>query len=324
MRPRTWQGLLSGVLLYLGTGLPLAQAAPDYPAQPIRFIVPLGPGSGADTNTRALADRVQKLTGTATVVENHPGADLVLGTRLALAAPPDGHTVLLLTPSAMVLNPLVMKDLPYRPQDVRPVLHLTNNVAVMVTAAGSRFDTLDAVLRAARTQPESVSMGLYGNSYRFGAMALAQEARVRFNDIPYQGFGPTVNDVIGGSVDVALVDLGGALPLIQSGKLRALAVASDARVAVAPDIPTFQESGFPGYTLYIFVGYGVHADTPAPIVAKIESLFQQVASQPEFQEQLRRQAGLLYVGGPGKPFQAFMDAESERYRPIAAQAAPRP
>lgn len=308
-------GLALGVLAMAGTAY--AQAD-DYPSRPMKFVVPLGPGSGADTNTRALADRLQKATGVPALVENKPGADLIIGTSSALNAPPDGYTVFMITPSAVVINPLFIKDLPYDPAKIRPILHLTNNVGVLVTAAGSRFNSLQDVLDEARKKPKGVSIGLYGNTYRLGAQALSRAAGVEFNDIPYKGFGQTINDVIGGMTETALVDLGGALPLIESGKLKALAVGSDQRLDVAPDIPTISESGFPGYNLYIFVGYAVHADTPEPVFKKLEALLQKVATEPELKTMLTQNAGTYFVGDPGRQFADFIGKEVKKAREAMA------
>ncbi|NYT24395.1 tripartite tricarboxylate transporter substrate binding protein [Alcaligenaceae bacterium] len=293
-----------------------AQSAENYPSQPLRFIVPLGPGSGADTNTRALADGFQKVAGQPVVVENRPGADLILGTTTALNAPADGYTMVLITPSAPIINPLFQKELPYKPEDIRPILHLTNNVGVLVTAVDSRFNSLKDVLDEAGKAPETVSMGLYGNTYRLGARVLAKQAGVQFNDIPYKGFGPTINDVVGRTVDVALVDLGGALPLIQAGKLKALAIGSEERLDIVPDVPTVAESGFPGYSLYIFVGYGIHADTPEPIASKLEDLLQQVTQEQAFQDGLTRHAGTLFVGSRGKQFAEFIESEFKKAKEV--------
>ncbi len=295
-----------------------AQSADNYPSKALRFIVPLGPGSGADTNTRALADGFQKLTGQPAIVENRPGADLILGTTTALNAPADGYTVVLITPSAPIINPLFQKNLPYKPEDIRPILHLTNNVGTLVTAMDSRFNSLQDVLDEARKAPGTVSIGLYGNTYRLGARILAKEAGVQLNDIPYKGFGPTINDVIGRTVDVALVDLGGALPLIQAGKLKALALGSDKRLDIAPDVPTIAESGFPGYSLYIFVGYGIHANTPEPIARKLEGLLQQVAQDQTFRDGLTSHAGTLFVGSPGAPFAGFIESEFKKAKDVAS------
>lgn len=301
--------LVSATLL---TPVVQAQQADNYPERAVRFVVPLGPGSGADTNTRALADGFQKLTGQPAIVENKPGADLILGTTAALSAPADGYTVFLITPSAPIINPLLQKDLPYKPKDIKPILHLTNNVGVLVTAKDSRFKSLKDVLDEARKSPEKVSMGLYGNTYRLGSKTLEKQAGVRFNDISYKGFGPTVNDIIGRTLDVALVDLGGALPLIQAGKLQPLAIGSTERLDIVPDVPTIAESGFPEYSLYIFVGYGIHADTPAPIAKKLENFLQQVSQEQSFKDNLKRHAGTLFVGDRGQPFEEFISKEFKK------------
>jgi len=308
--------LLAGLALCAACIAPAAVAADKYPSQPVRFVVPLGPGSGADTNTRALADRFQKLAGVPAIVENRPGADLIVGSASALNSPADGHTVLLVTPSTVVLNPLFIDNLSYKPEDIRPILHLTNNVGVLVTGPDSKFNSLNDVLEASRKDPGSVSMGLYGNTYRLGAQALAKQAGVEFNDIPYKGFSATITDVVGGTTQVALVDLGGALPLIQSGKLKALAIGSDERLDIVPDIPTVRESGFPDYNLYIFVGYGVHVNTPEPVFEKLQALLQEASALPDLQAALTQHAGTLFVGTPGKEFAAFIDTQSTRAREV--------
>jgi tripartite-type tricarboxylate transporter receptor subunit TctC len=290
--------------------------ADKYPSQPVRFIVPLGPGSSADTNTRLLADAFSKLSGTTAIVENRPGADLSVGTAVAMSEPPDGHTILLISPSTMVLNPLLMKDLPYKTDDIRPVLNLMNVVGILVTSVDSPFDSLQDVLDEARKAPHSVSVGVYGNSYRLGTNVLAKAAGVQFNDIPYKGFGPTITDVIGGTTQTAMVDLGGALPLIRAGKIKALAVGSKERLPFAPDIPTISESGFPDYSLYIFVGYAVHSKTPEPLVQKIESLLQGAFHDESFQATLKQQEGPLFVGDAGKPFADFIANEVVKARDV--------
>jgi len=286
--------------------------ADDYPSRPVKFLLPLGPGSGGDINTRVLADAFSKVSGGTAIVENRPGASMALGTAVALNSPADGYTIVVMSPSAPVLNPLVMKDLPYDPALLKPVLHLTNNVGVLVTAPNSPFNSLKDVLDAARKKPQSISIGVYGNTYRLGKEVLAKAAGVEFNDIPYKGFGPTVTDVIGGTTDVALVDLGGAVPLIQSGKIKALAVGSNERVPVVADIPTVRESGFPDYNLYIFVGYAIHKDTPEPIAQKIESLLQKAAHDPAVAKALENQPGTLFVGDDGKAFAETIEKEKAR------------
>ena len=125
-----------------------------------------------------------------------------------------------------------------------------------------------------------------------------------------------MNDVIGRTLDVALVDLGGALPLIQSGKLQALAIGSTERLDITPDVPTIAESGFPGYSLYIFVGYGIHKDTPTHIATKLENLLQQVSQEQTFKDNLRRHAGTLFVGDRAQPFADFISKEFKKAKEV--------
>ncbi|RSE83923.1 tripartite tricarboxylate transporter substrate binding protein [Achromobacter denitrificans] len=288
-----------------------------YPSRPIRFIVPIGPGSSGDTMTRTFAEHLRKVAGQATLVENRPGAELSLGTQVALSAPADGYTVVLISPSATVINPLFVKDLPYRPEDLLPVLNVTRHVAVLVAAAGSPYKTLGDVVDAARRDKGGVSLATYGNSYRLGALDLARRAGVDFNQVPYKGSAQAVADVVGGSVDLALIDIAGAAPLVASGKIRALAVAGDQRHPLLPDVATVQESGYPGYSLYVFIGFAIHAKTPVAVAGKLESMMRQVMDDPALRAQLYQQSGGEVVGTGSKEFSQLIQAEAVRYGELA-------
>lgn len=319
-------GLASLVALALGFSMAgSSQAAPaddTYPSRPVRFIVPIGPGSSGDTLTRSLADKFKNITGQTTIVENRPGADTVLGTQNLVTSAADGYSILLVSASSTVINPLFMKDLPYKVDDLMPVLGLTRHVAVLVTSPTSRFKSLADVIDAARKAPGSVSVGLYGNTYRLGVVDLARRAGVQFNQVPYKGASQVLTDVVGGVADVGVLDIGGANSLVASGKLRALAVAGDKRHASMPTVPTVQESGYPGYTLQAFVGYAIHARTPAPIASRIEALMQQIVADPALREQVVQQSGGEIMGTGREQFAAMIAAETDRVRELMKVAGP--
>ena len=241
---RALAGMLAGALA-LAVATPAVHAQPA-PAKPLRFVVPLGPGSGADTMTRFIARRYEVLTGQPAVVENRPGGSLVVGTMSVVSAPPDGRSILYITPSPVVINPIVEKDLPYDPQrDLRPVVSATRAAAVMVVSSASRFKTFADVIAAAKAAPGTISYANYGYFYRFAAMALEQQAGVTFNHVLYKGAAQANTDLIGGQIDVHTFDVGGAVPLIKSGALRPLAVTGKTRHPYLPDVPTIAELGYP-------------------------------------------------------------------------------
>ena len=312
---------LQVLVLVLSAMLSLASPAgaqtDAYPSRVVRFVVPIGPGSSGDVITRALADRFRALTGQPAIVENRAGGDLVIATQHMLNSPADGYTVLMVTSSIMILNPMYIKGLPYKVEDVRPVAQLTRHMAVLVTSTASKFNTLSELIAAAGSKPGAVGIGTYGNYYRLGAITLARRAGVEFGLVPYKGAAQVVADVVNGSVDVALVDPAAATALITAGKLRALAVTGTNRYQSLPGVPTVAESGFPGYDLYTFLGFAVHAQTPEPVARRLEQLILQVAEQPEFRDFIARQGGAELVGSGAREFSAVIDAETKRYRELA-------
>jgi tripartite-type tricarboxylate transporter receptor subunit TctC len=301
----------------VGSAYAQAQA---YPSSTVRFVVPIGPGSSGDALTRALAERFRVLSGQPAIVENRPGGDLVVATQNVLASPADGHSVLMVTTSVMILNPMYIKDLSYKARDLRPVMQLTRHMAALVTSADSRYKTLADVVAAAREKPGAVGVATYGNYYRLGAMTLAGRAGATFNYVPYKGASQVLPDVVNGVVDTALVDPGAATSLIKAGKLRALAVTGTGRYATLPDVPTVAESGYPGYELYTFLGYAVHAQTPEPVVRRLEELLTQAAAQPDFRDFVARQGGAEFVGSNSRQFSEAIEREAARYRELARQA----
>ncbi|RAP60110.1 hypothetical protein A6B37_23850 [Achromobacter sp. HZ01] len=314
-----WRAAVLACLALFASTPAAAAEADAYPSRPVRFIVPIGPGSSGDTMTRTFAEYLRKTAGQAILVENRPGAELSLGTQVALNEPADGYTVVLISPSATVINPLFVKDLPYRPQDLYPVLNVTRHVAVLVASAASPYKTLGDVVEAAKRDKGGVSLGTYGNTYRLGALDLARRAGVDFNQVPYKGAAQAVADVVGGSVDLALIDIAGAAPLVASGKIRALAVAGDRRHPLLPDVATVQEAGYPGYSLYVFIGFAIRAGTPAPVASKLEDMMLRVMDDPALRAQLAQQSGGEVVGTGSKAFAELIRAEGVRYADLARQ-----
>jgi len=285
--------------------------------------VPVGPGSSADTVTRFVAERTAALLGQSAYVENKPGAEQLIAVQSLLGAPADGYSVLLVSPGSMVINPLVNKELPYDPQrDLRPLVGAARATAVLVTASGSRFGSTGELLAAARSEPGSIGLADYGYSYRPGVLSLQKAAKVEFNSVPYKGASQLLNDLIGGSGDAALVDLGAALPLVRAGKLRALAVTGKARHADLPEVPTLREDGVPDYEMSVWIGYAVAAKTPEPIVHKLEAALTQVLATPEFAALAARSGSLERLDAPGPQFAALIAADTQRYRPLVQELNP--
>ncbi|SOZ64406.1 Extra-cytoplasmic solute receptor family protein 129 [Cupriavidus taiwanensis] len=287
-------------------------------ARPIRLLVPLGPGSSGDTSARLLARLASEELGQPIVVENRPGADSLVAVQALLSAPADGYCMLVISPSSMILNPLINPASSYAPlRDLRPVAGMMRVSALLVVGGESRFRTLADVLAAAKQAPGSVSMGSYSAYYRLGALRMQQMAGVTFNQVAYKSAAPLQSDLIGGSVDVALMDVGGAMPLISAGKLRALAVAGKERLRMLPAVPTVAEGGVNQYELAGWTGIAVAAKTPEPVAQSIEAALLKAMHRPEFVRFVTENVGADLFAVPGKEIRALVDAETAHYRPFA-------
>ncbi|MGR4871643.1 Bug family tripartite tricarboxylate transporter substrate binding protein [Variovorax sp. LARHSF232] len=320
-RRNTLRLLGAALTSLLAVALPQAQAADSFPSRPVRFIVPLGPGSGSDTITRLVARLVTpELNGQSTFIENKPGGDTVLAVQSLLASPADGYSVLMLSPSSMVINPLINDSLPYDAQkDLRPLATMLRSAAVLVTGASSPYKTYAEAMAAAKKSPKTVSMASYSNHYRIGALMLQQGAGVEFNYIPYKSPGQVQTDLMGGQVDLALLDVGGALPLIAAGKVRPLAVTGKERHPKLANVPTVRERGQPNYDLYVWIGLGVAAKTPEPAVKTLEAALLKAMTQPEFKTYVTETAGAEVYTVGSKEMGEMIASESARYRALSKQ-----
>lgn len=312
-------GGLGGLASLGGLALPQAARAQAtaWPTRPARFIVGLGPGSGADTGTRFVAERFTKVTGQPATVENRPGGDGIIAVQTLLQAPPDGHTLMYITPSPMVLTPMLRPETPYDPlRDVRPVAFQSRSYSVIVTGANSRFKTLPELIAEARARPNTVKMSNYGHHYRIGGLSLQKVTGAEFIHVAYKGAGQANNDVIAGDIDIAITDHGGAMPLIEAGKLRPLAMTSPTRHRFLPNVPTARELGIP-FELMVWVGYGISAKVPEPVARRVEEVLLEIIRSPEFAAYNERQGGAETVAGSGEQLRRHIESEFARYRELA-------
>ena len=261
---------LVGVLLALAPTAALAQAG-AYPSKPVKLVIPYPPGGGTDITGRAMAHRLSELLGQSVVIENKPGATGMIGAASVAKSAPDGYTVLFGAASEMAINASLFKNMTYDPRtDFEPVSLIATFPLVFVAPATTQ-QSLRELIEMARAKPDTISYGSIGSGspQHLAAELLSSMAQAKFLHIPYKGSGPLVQDAVGGHVNMAVSSVPPAVPLVRSGKLRALAVTSSVRSEALPDVPTMAELGFAGYEFNTWVGVAVPKGTPKEIVDRL-------------------------------------------------------
>ncbi len=292
----------------------------DYPSRPVRIVVPFTPGSGTDAAARFFGERLSVALGQPVVVENKPGANGVISVQAVKQAPADGYTLLAASISIMSVNPIAIRDLPYDPsRDFKPVSGLTRGPNAFLVPADSRLRTLADFVASAKSGGKPPTVATFSPGYQLAAAWFANLAGFTVTNVPYKGQAPLMTDLAAGQVDAALVDPGGALPLIRSGKLRPLAVTGEQRMPELPDVPTVRESGYPDYLQYSWASLYVRIDTPSAVHMKLVDAMQKVMASPEARDFVRRQGQELMSFTPAE-MQKFQADELARFRRVADAA----
>jgi len=303
----------------LPAGAALAQAT-DFPSKPIKFVVPFPPGSGTDTSARYFGKKLTELTGQPVVVENKPGANGFLAVKAVLSAPADGYTVFVGSNSTLAVNVALFKSLPYDPvADLAPLTMMMRSPALLIVPGASASKTLPELVAAAKAQPEKLNYGAGSAGYQLMAELFNDAARVQTRHVPFKGASEAVTAVATGTVDLAFAEMTSAQELVKSGRLRALAVASDKRVPALPAVPTASEAGLPGFTAYTWVASMVPVKTPKPVADRLAELMTKIEQMPETREFYERIGAEVMRGGP-EEMRAFQNAEIALWKRIALKA----
>ncbi|HEY2256161.1 MAG TPA: tripartite tricarboxylate transporter substrate binding protein [Variovorax sp.] len=297
-------------------------AGADFPGKPIRMIVTFPPGGSSDAVVRMLVPKLDEALGQAVVVDNRPGAGGNVGLALVAKAAGDGYTLGVGAAGALAANTSLYPQMPFDPlKDFKPVSMLAAIPFVIVGHPSLAPRTQQELIALARAEPGKLSIGHGGNgtAMHLSAALFAQMAGVKLVEVPYRGSGPAALDAMAGQISLAVVDLPSALQQIKAGKLIAYAVTSPQRVPMLPDVPTVAEAGLPGYDSTGWFGVVAPADTPAPIVARLNAAIVAALGDPQIQSAMR---GLGVEPAPDTP-QAFGDyiaAETRKWSKVIQTA----
>jgi tripartite-type tricarboxylate transporter receptor subunit TctC len=311
---------LRAFALALAATLAFASSAQDYPTKPVRIIVPFAPGGGSDFIARFIAQRLTGSFGKQVIVENKPGAGGVLGIEQGVKSPPDGYALTLIA-SSYTVNPSVYK-LNFDPVgDITPIIQISQGPLLVVVRPSLAANNIKELVALAKSKPGQIN---FASSGQGSVIHLATElfdtlAGVKMNHIPYKGTGPALTDTIGGQTDVFFSSTATAMPHVQSGKLRALAVTTAKRIPALPNVPTVAESGVPGYEVVLWHGLIGPKGLPGPIVERINRDVTKVLGLQETAAQLQTD-GVAPAGGSAAQFGAQIRKEIGMWRKVVADA----
>ena len=253
--------------------------------------MPFAPGGGNDTLARAIAPRLAEILGQTVIIENKPGAGGNLGTDLGGPRPADGYT-LLIASNQVTINPALGIKTPFKVErDFAPVGMIASVPIVLVAHPNEPYKTLAEFLAYAKAHPRQAQLQQPGQRHAAasGRRVFAHMAKTQMVHVPYKGTGPAVSDLIGGQVQISFGTMASVLPHLQAGKLRALGIAGQRKSTTLPALPTFGEAGLQGYEAALWYSLLVPAQTPKPVIAKLNAALVQVLKSPEVIEQLGKQ-----------------------------------
>jgi tripartite-type tricarboxylate transporter receptor subunit TctC len=295
--------------------------AADWPASTVRMEVPFPPGGATDQIARLLADYLGNRYKQRFVVENKAGADTVIGTDAVAKAAPDGLTILLTTAPYSIVAALRGSELPYDPvKDLVPVVRIAQNPMLLVAGPSAPAATVQDMLRISREKPGSLlvaAAGTMGTSTMSGEL-LASMGKVSTTIVPYKGTGPIMSDLMGGTVQYLFDNPASSMPMVKSGKLRAIAITGKIRSAALPDVPTVAESGLPGYEIVNWYGLFLPAGTPQAIQASLNQAVNDFIKQPDALKMLAENS-IDPVGGSQAEFADRVRADIATWKQVAKE-----
>jgi tripartite-type tricarboxylate transporter receptor subunit TctC len=299
-----------------------AAGADDYPSHPIKLIVPFAPGGAADAIARIVGKRVSETIGQPMVIENRGGAGAIIGTEDVHKADPDGYTLLLGQSGPISINPGVYKSLPYDPEkDFAPITMTTDYPYVLVVNAKLPVKNFQDFIAMVKAKPGEYNYGTtgVGSSNQLVTELLSSRAGLKMVHVPYRGTALAVADLLAGQVTMVFSDPVSALPHLQAGTLRALAVTTKQRSSVAPDVPTIAESGYPGFEAIAWHGILAPANTPQPIIDKLHDQIVAALNDPPTKALIVAQS-IQIVGDTPAEFAAFIKQDIAQWKAVAIQA----
>jgi tripartite-type tricarboxylate transporter receptor subunit TctC len=299
-----------------------AALAQPYPNKPVHIVVGFAPGGNLDLTARLFGEAMSRELGQPFVIENRAGAGGAIGQEYVAKAAPDGYTLVVGTTGTTVVSPLLVSGgkAPYALKDFAPIGMLAVTPLLLEVPASSPYKDVASFIANVRANPGKVSIGHSGNgTTNHIAILLLQDAmKLNFNVVPYKGSGPMLVDLVGGQIDSGIDQTSSSIAQVRAGKLRALAACTRKRIAELPDVPTFDESGAPGYEAVTPSGLFAPAGTPPEVVKALSTAIAHALAQPAIPKRVAELGAEIRPMSP-EEFTRFMQDEETRLKALAAK-----
>lgn len=292
--------------------------AQDYPNKPVRVVLPFAPGGGTDVNARRFTDRLSRMWKQPVFVENMGGSGGNVAAASVLSRPEDGYTLFFTSLNVLALNPVLYKKLSYdADRDFAPVAPISNTPHVLMVSAALPAAKLSDLIAMAKTQPGGVFFGSggFGTAQHLAGELLKSRANIDIRHVTYKGSGQAVPAMLGNEIQLIFESISSAIGYLQGGRLRGLGVASPARAAVLPDVPTMEEGGFPGFYSGVLAGVVARTGTPAPVIATINRSANAMQNDPEYKK-LMSDLGITLIAGTPEHLTGMIASERKTWVPI--------
>ena len=305
---RSFAALSVALLAALFGSFPCAAQAQAYPARPIKIVVPFGPGSGTDVVARLIGEELRGELGATIVIENKPGASGIIGVDSVAKAPADGHTLLVTTVTTISANPFLFKKLPYDPvKDFQPIANFVETQMVLLVRADAPFRSLRELSEWLKANPNQAAFGHGSGVSQIAAASYVRRIGATANAVSYKSSPQALTDLVGGQFPFMFLDMTTAITHVKAGRVRALAVSGERRLAELPGVPTLIEAGLPGFSVVAWCGIFAPAGTPAEIVARVSDALLKILDKPALRERISA-AGVVSPMGP-KQFTGYLAAQ---------------
>ena len=309
-------------LIFTLFSIPVSIAQTPYPNKPISFIVPYGTSGSADLRSRQVTQKMSVVLKQSFIVENKPGAGGNIGTEFIARANPDGYTIGMGNFAPLSVNKYLFEVLRFDPEkDVVPIILIEKGPLVLVVNTNSPFKTIDDIVRAAKAKPGSLtfSSGGIGGTHQLSAELFKQSAEIDMIHVPYKSGSAALTDLMAGNVNMMFTQMYSAIPNIQAGKIRPIAITSKARSALLANVPTFIELGYPKVEVLNWQGLIAPKGTPKAIIDRLNTVANQVLKDPVVRDQIISQNNEV-GGGTPEEFAALIKSESAKWSSVIKAA----